>query len=102
MSLRSAVAEFFNPNTESAVTDKRNEVTNPLFASKRFLVVLAFGALALVLPVGAEVLRVLGNVAIAYVIGESVTKTTTVFVNGWIKAQEIKADAAAPVVEKTA
>lgn len=93
MSIRTALANVFNPSTtEVAATDKRNEVTTSFFSSKRLLIVIAFGVLLVLNLLPVALFHDIALVVIAYIVGESLTKSVTLFVNGWIKVHEVKTD----------
>ncbi len=92
MSLRSAIANLFAQPADLPQTDKRNEVTTSFFSSKRFLIVIAFGVLLVLNMLPAALFHDVALVIIAYILGETVTKSVTVFVNGWIKVREVNTD----------
>ncbi len=95
MSIRSALAQIINPTTPTAElpqTDKRNEVATSFFSSKRFLIIIAFGALLVLNMLPTALFHDVTLVTIAYLVCETITKTMTLFVNGWIKVREVNTD----------
>lgn len=93
------VADYFkSAPVDPAATDPRNQISSPLLASKRFILVLAFVALLYVAHevFTVETLKILRDVVITYIICETVTKLATLVLNGVTKWHEVKADAAVP------
>lgn len=93
MSIRSALATILNPpSPELPQTDKRNEVPTSFFSSKRFLIIIAFGVLLVLNMLPVALFHDVALVVIAYLVCETITKSVTQFVNGWIKVHEVDTD----------
>ncbi len=95
MSIRNAIAAFLAPPAQDgAQTDKRNEISSTFFGSKRFVLVIALVAFIYLTysVLNIELIKVVANVAIFYIIGESLTNLATTIMNGLIKLHEVKTD----------
>ena len=95
MSLRSALSALVTPKSDADLqTDKRNELVSTFFGSKRFILIIAFIAFIYLTYqlLNIELIKIVANVAIIYVIGESLSNVATTIMNGLIKLAEIKTD----------
>jgi len=99
MSITNALnALFAKPQAEPPATDKRNEITSSFFGSKRFILIIALIAFVYLTytVLNIELIKLVANVAIVYIICETVSHLALTVCNAIIKLHEVKADAAAP------
>ena len=95
MSLRSALSALVASKSDTDLqTDKRNELVSTFFGSKRFILVIALVAFVYLTYqlLNIEIIKLVANVAIVYIIGESLSNVATTVMNGMIKLAEIKTD----------
>jgi hypothetical protein len=95
MSLSSAIQAFFaKPSTEVAATDKRNEIASSFFGSKRFVLIIALVAFVYLTysVLNLDLIKVVANVAIVYLICETVSNLALTISNAIIKLHEVKLD----------
>ena len=82
------------PNAEAPQTDKRNELKSSFFGSKRFILMIAFAAFIFVTYelLNIEILKLVAEVAMVYLVCETLSNVATTVMNGLIKLHEIKTD----------
>jgi hypothetical protein len=87
-------ALFEKPAGELAATDKRNEVKNSFFGSKRFILIIALIAFIYLTytVLNLDLIKVIANVAIVYIICETVSSLAITVGNIIIKLHEVKLD----------
>ena len=87
-------ALFKKPAAELAATDKRNEVKNSFFGSKRFILIIALIAFVYLTysVLNLELIKLVANVAIVYIICETVSHLAVTIGNIIIKLHEVKLD----------
>lgn len=87
-------ALFTKPAAELAATDKRNEIKNSFFGSKRFVLIIALVAFVYLTysVLNLDLIKVVANVAIVYLICETVSNLAVTACNAIIKLHEVKLD----------
>lgn len=92
MNIAEAYRALTATTAEAAATDKRNELKSSFWGSKRFLLVLALGALIVLNLVPLQIFHDLSLILVAYLIGESAVSGITAWGNTRIKLKEIELD----------
>lgn len=87
-------ALFKKPAAELAATDKRNEIASSFFGSKRFVLIIALVAFVYLTytVLNLDLIKVVANVAIVYIICETVSHLALTICNAIIKLHEVKLD----------